>query len=114
MLATVGLFGVLSQAVQQRMREFGVRIALGATPRNVIGLVVRHARTSRTIGMVAGLALAVMLGRLLAALIFPIAPSGSDHLRSRTARRTAHRRGGCVAPAWHAMRVDPATAFREE
>jgi putative ABC transport system permease protein len=113
-LATVGVFGVLTQLVQQRMREFGVRMALGASRSNVIGLVVRHAARITTIGLVAGLGLAFMLGRLLAALIFPIAPSDpiTYALAPLVALLTAA--AACVAPAWRATRVDPATTFRED
>ncbi|HEX5110932.1 MAG TPA: ABC transporter permease [Vicinamibacterales bacterium] len=114
MLAMVGVFGVLSQSVQQRMREFGVRIALGASRTNVIGLVVRHAARIAAIGLALGLGLAFMLGRLLASLIFPIAPSDpiTYSLAPLVALLTAAV--ACVAPAWRATRVDPATAFRED
>ena len=113
-LATVGVFGVLSQLVQQRMREFGVRIALGASRQNVIGLVVRHAARITTIGLAAGLCLAFMLGRLLATLIFPIAPT--DPIAYTVAPLVAIFTAAiaCVVPAWRATRVDPATAFRDE
>ncbi|HEX5110931.1 MAG TPA: ABC transporter permease [Vicinamibacterales bacterium] len=114
MLATVGVFGVLTQLVQQRIREFGVRIALGASRTHVIGLVVRHAARITTIGLAVGLGLAFMLGRLLASLIFPIAPSDpiTYTLAPLVALLTAAV--ACVAPAWRATRVDPATAFRED
>jgi putative ABC transport system permease protein len=113
-LATVGVFGVLSQLVQQRMREFGVRIALGASRQNVIGLVVRHAARITTIGLAAGLCLAFMLGRLLATLIFPIAPT--DPIAYTVAPLVAIFTAAiaCVVPEWRATRVDPATAFRDE
>ena len=112
-LATVGVFGVLTQLVQQRIREFGVRITLGASRTHVIGLVVRHAARITTIGLAVGLGLAFMLGRPLAALIFPIAPSDpiTYALAPLVALLTAAV--ACVAPSWRATRVDPATAFRE-
>jgi putative ABC transport system permease protein len=113
-LATVGVFGVLSQLVQQRMREFGVRIALGASRQNVIGLVVRHAARITTIGLVAGLALAFALGRLLATLIFPIAPTDPVTYMVAPLVAVVTAAVACVVPAWRATRVDPATAFRDE
>jgi hypothetical protein len=70
----VGVFGVLSQSVRQRTREFGVRIALGASRQSVIGLVVGHATRITLVGLVVGLALAAMLGRLMATLIHPVTP----------------------------------------
>jgi putative ABC transport system permease protein len=113
-LAMVGVFGVLSQSVQQRMREFGVRIALGASRQNVIGLVLRQATRITLAGLIAGLALAALLGRLMATLIYPIAPSDplTFVIVPIVAALTAV--AACVAPAWRATRIDPATAFREE
>jgi putative ABC transport system permease protein len=113
-LAAVGVFGVLSQLVQQRMREFGVRIALGASRKNVIGLVVRHAARITTIGLASGLALAFALGRLLTTLIFPIAPTDPVAYTVAPLVAVATAAVACVVPAWRATRVDPATAFREE
>jgi putative ABC transport system permease protein len=114
LLATVGVFGVLAQLVQQRTREFGVRIALGASRLSVIGLVVRHAARITMIGLVAGLGLALGLGRLLATLIFPIAPT--DPIAYTVAPLIAVITAcvACVVPAWRATRVDPATSFRDE
>ncbi len=114
LLATVGVFGVLTQLVQQRMREFGVRIALGASRQNVIGLVVRHAARITTIGLAAGLGLALMLGRLLATLIFPVAPTDPIAYTVAPLVALATAAVACVVPAWRATRVDPATAFRDE
>jgi ABC-type antimicrobial peptide transport system permease subunit len=111
LLAMVGIFGVLSRSVQQRMREFGVRIALGASRRNVIGLVLGQATRITLAGLVAGLALAAMLGRLMATLIHPVTPS--DPVTFVVVPIVAALTAG-VAPAWRATRVDPATAFRDE
>jgi putative ABC transport system permease protein len=113
-LATVGVFGVLAQLVQQRMREFGVRVALGASRANVIGLVLRYAARIALSGVAAGLVAAILLGRLLSTLIFPIAPS--DPVTYVVAPLVALLTAAvaCVAPAWRATRVDPATAFRED
>jgi len=113
-LAAVGVFGVLTQLVQQRMREFGVRIALGASQQNVIGLVVRHAARITAIGLTAGLGLAFILGRLLATLFFPIAPSDPIAYTVAPLVAVVTAAVACVVPAWRATRVDPATAFREE
>jgi putative ABC transport system permease protein len=114
LLAMVGVFGVLSQSVQQRMREFGVRIALGASRQSVLGLVVGHATRITLVGLVVGLALAAMLGRLMATLIYPITPWDplTFVLVPIVAAVTALI--ACVSPAWRATRVDPVTAFRDE
>jgi putative ABC transport system permease protein len=113
-LATVGVFGVLTQLVQQRWREFGVRMALGASRQSVIGLVVRHAARVTTIGLAAGLVMAFTLGRLLGALVFPISPSDPVAYTVPPLIATLTAAMACVVPAWRATRVDPAMAFREE
>jgi putative ABC transport system permease protein len=114
LLAMVGVFGVLSQSVQQRMREFGVRIALGASPQNVMGLVLGQATRITLAGLVAGLALAAMLGRLLAALIYPVTPLDPVTFAIVPIVAALTAAAACAAPAWRATRADPATAFREE
>jgi putative ABC transport system permease protein len=113
-LATIGIFGVLAQSVQQRTREFGVRIALGASRQDVIGLVLSHATRITLAGLVAGLALAALLGRLLATLIYPVTPYDPVTFVAVPIIATLTAAAACVAPAWRATRVDPATAFREE
>jgi putative ABC transport system permease protein len=113
-LAMVGVFGVLSQSVQQRMREFGVRMALGASRRNVIGLVLGHATRITLAGLGVGLALAAVLGRLLATLIYPVTPLDPVTFVVVPIVAALTAVGASVAPAWRATRVDPATAFRDE
>jgi putative ABC transport system permease protein len=114
MLAMVGVFGVLSQSVQQRRREFGVRLALGASRQSVIGLVLGQATRITIAGLVAGLTLAASLGRLLATLIYPVTPSDPLTFVVVPILAGLTAAAACVAPAWRATRVDPATAFREE
>ena len=114
LLAMVGVFGVLSQSVRQRTREFGVRIALGASRQSVIGLVVGHATRITLIGLVVGLALAAMLGRLMATLIYPITPWDPLTFIVVPIVAALTAIAACMAPAWRATRVDPATAFRDE
>ncbi len=105
---------MLAQLVQQRMREFGVRIALGASRLNVIGLVLRHATRITVGGLFAGLALAAMLGRLLATLIYPVAPSDPLTFVVVPIVAVLTAAAACAAPVWRATRVDPATAFPDE
>jgi len=114
LLAMVGVFGVLSQSVRQRTREFGVRIALGASRQSVIGLVVGHATRITLIGLVVGLALAAMLGRLMATLIYPITPWDPLTFIVVPIVAALTAIAACMAPAWRATPVDPATAFRDE
>ena len=105
---------MLSQSVRQRTREFGVRIALGASRQSVIGLVVGHATRITLVGLIAGLALAAMLGRLMATLIYPITPSDPLTFAVVPVVAAVTALVACVSPAWRATRVDPATAFRGE
>jgi putative ABC transport system permease protein len=114
LLAMVGVFGVLSQSVRQRTREFGVRIALGASRQSVIGLVVGHATRITLVGLVVGLALAAMLGRLMATLLYPITPWDPLTFALVPIVAAVTALIASVAPAWRATRVDPASAFRDE
>jgi putative ABC transport system permease protein len=113
-LALGGLFGVLAYAVQQRQREFGLRLALGAAPAHVLHLVMREAGVVVIIGIAIGLAGAVVAGQSLSAFLFGVRPhdpltfAGVAIVMALTAAAAAG------VPAWRATRVDPATAFREE
>ena len=74
LLAMVGVFGILAYSVQQRVRDFGVRRALGATTSDVLRLVVGSAVRVIAAGAVIGLALSAVLGRLLATMLFGVQP----------------------------------------
>ena len=74
-LVAVGLYGVLSTMVRQRTAEIGVRMALGASPSGILGLVVRHGLKLSAIGMVVGLASAVGLTRLMRSMLVGVAPT---------------------------------------
>jgi putative ABC transport system permease protein len=89
-------------------------MALGASRRNVIGLVLRHATRITVIGLVAGLALAGMLGRLMAALIYPVTPADPLTFMVVPVVAALTALAACLAPAWRAARIDPARAFKEE
>jgi len=114
LLAMVGVFGVLSQSVQQRMREFGVRMALGAGRQDVMRLVLSQAARITAVGIVVGLALAAAFGRLLTTLIYPVPPSDPITFAAVPIVAALTALAACAVPAWRATRVDPATAFRED
>jgi putative ABC transport system permease protein len=113
-LALVGVFGVLAYSVQQRRREFGVRIALGASGWSVLRLVLRSAATMIAAGTLIGLALAFALSRTISAFLFGVQPIdpvtfvGAVLLLAVTAALAA------AAPAWRAAHVDPVVAFRTD
>jgi putative ABC transport system permease protein len=113
-LAMVGVFGVLAYSVQQRMREFGVRMAMGARVRDVLRLVLTGAARLTVIGIAIGLATAAALSRFLATLVFPVAPLDPITFTVVPLVLMATAAIAVAAPAWRAARVDPVVAFRAE
>jgi putative ABC transport system permease protein len=114
MLAMVGIFGVLAYAVEQRTREFGVRIALGASAANVLGLVVGSAARIIVAGGVVGLAAAAALSRTISTLLFGVEPLDPATFVSVGVVLAVTAAIAAAAPAWRATRVDPVEAFRSE
>jgi hypothetical protein len=113
-LATVGLFGVTYYAVSQRTREFGVRVALGATPRRVMSLVVREGLTLSIPGVVLGTAAALAGARLLARGLYGVSPSDPLTYAAAAALQALVALAACALPAWRATRADPMLALRQE
>ncbi|HLG58824.1 MAG TPA: ABC transporter permease [Vicinamibacterales bacterium] len=113
-LAMVGVFGVLAYSVQQRSREFGVRIALGATTTNVLGLVLGGAARVIGIGAVIGLMAAAALGQSISTFLFGVQPIDPVTFASVAAVLALTAAVATAAPAWRAARVDPVVAFRND
>jgi putative ABC transport system permease protein len=113
-LAMVGVFGVLAYSVQQRTREIGVRIALGATTRNVLGIVVRSAAPVIGTGTIVGLFAAVALSRTMATFLVGVPPVDPITFAIVVLVLAATAGVAMAAPAWRAVRVDPVEAFRSE
>lgn len=113
-LAALGLYGVLAHAVTDRQREIGVRVALGATRANVVGLVAREGGALVGIGVALGLAGGLAGSRLLQGLLYDISPT--DPLALAGAVLLLALAGGIAVwlPARRALRVDPMTALRDE
>lgn len=111
-LAMVGLFGILAYSVQQRVREFGVRRALGATTGDVFRIVAGSALRVIGAGVVAGLALSVILGRLLSSMLFGIESSDPVTYMLVALVLAFTAAVSTAGPAWRATRVDPAVALR--
>jgi putative ABC transport system permease protein len=114
LLAMIGVFGALAYTVQQRQREFGVRLALGATTSGVMRLVLGQAGVVIGVGLVVGLALAVAVGRSLSAFLFGV-PAIDPLTYGAVALLLASAAAAAAwLPAWRAARVDPAVAlFRD-
>jgi putative ABC transport system permease protein len=113
-LAMVGVFGVLAYSVQQRMREFGVRIAMGARALDVVRLVFGSAARMTAIGLATGLIAAGVLSRWVATLVYPIAPLDPVTFAAVPLVLVVTAAIAVAAPALRAMRVDPVVAFRSE
>ena len=113
-LAMVGVFGVLMYSVQQRMREFGVRVAMGAKAGDVLRLVFGNAARPIAAGLAIGLAAAALLSRWLATLVFPIAPLDPVTFALVPVVLVVTAAMAVAVPAIRAMRVDPVEAFRAE
>jgi ABC-type antimicrobial peptide transport system permease subunit len=114
LLATIGLFGVVAFSVGRRIREFGIRLAVGAAPRNVILLVLRQSTAQVVIGLVAGIVLALVLGRGVSSLMFLVSPNDPLVIGLVAAILTGIALLAAWAPARRAARIDPLTALREE
>jgi len=113
-LAMVGVFGVLAYAVQQRRREIGVRMALGATSGNVMWTVFRDAGVLVSTGAVAGVILAGFSGRLISTFLFGVDPLDPVTFLTVPALIACTALVAAAAPAWRASRIDPVVAFRQE
>jgi putative ABC transport system permease protein len=113
-LAMVGVFGVLAYSVQQRTREFGVRIALGATTSDVLGLVFGGAARVIGAGVAAGLAVSLGFAQAVSTFLFGVPPRDPLTFGAATLVLTITALVAAAAPAIRAARVDPVTAFRSE
>jgi len=114
LLAAVGLYGVLAFVVSQRRREIGVRIALGATARDVIADVLGHGLRLAALGMVTGLVLALAVTRLMSSLLFGISPTDIATFAGSALLLTVIAVAASFIPALRASRVDPLVALRDE
>ena len=113
-LAAVGLYGVMAYSVARRTREMGVRIALGARARDVVGLVLRQGLVIIAIGLGLGLLAALAGLRLLEGLLYDVAPGHPPALILGAVVLAATAAAAALVPAWKATRVEPVTALKEE
>jgi ABC-type antimicrobial peptide transport system permease subunit len=112
-LATVGIFGVLSYFVSQRQQEIGLRMALGATPRGVLVMVVQQGLRPVILGIVVGLAGAVAATRVLGTLLYDVSATDPLTLGAVALGVTGIAAIAALVPARRATRIDPLAALRE-
>jgi predicted permease len=113
-LAAVGLYGVLAYTVTQRTREIGLRMALGAAPERVRGMILRQVALMTLVGGAIGLAAAVGVGRLAASLLYKLQGYDPGVLTASAIALGAVALGAGFIPALRASRVDPMRALRYE
>jgi len=113
-LAAVGIYGVLSYSVAQRAQELGIRMALGADRRRILRLVMSQGLLLAFAGVAAGVAISLALSRLIASLLFGVAPTDPVTYGAVTALLGAVALAACALPAARAARVDPLVVLRSE
>jgi putative ABC transport system permease protein len=114
LLASIGLYTVIAHAVSQRTQEIGVRMAMGATARDIRGLVLRQGMLPLGIGLAIGLTVSLAVNRVLKAELVQVSPSDPITLIVASAVLILAAMLGCLIPARRAMRVDPVVALRHE
>jgi putative ABC transport system permease protein len=113
-LAALGLYGLLAYSVTRRRREIGVRVALGARPVDVSGLVLREGMSLALAGIAVGVVAAAAGSRLLGSLLYGVGPLDPVTFASAPALLATVAAAACLLPARRARRVDPVEALRSE
>jgi putative ABC transport system permease protein len=114
LLASIGVYGLLSQSVAQRTRELGVRIAVGATPADVYRLVIGEGLRLTAVGLGAGVLMALAASRAISALLYGIAPTDGATFATVIGTLAAVAVMASYLPARRAMRVNPIETLRSE
>ncbi|MGD1081926.1 MAG: ABC transporter permease [Candidatus Sulfotelmatobacter sp.] len=113
-LAATGIYGVLSGSVTERMREIGVRVAVGATRRDILALVIRQGMTLTALGVVIGLIGAAAASQALISLLFSVSRLDPATYLGVIALLAGVSMIACGLPAWRAAQIDPASTLRAE
>jgi ABC-type antimicrobial peptide transport system permease subunit len=114
LLATIGLYGIMSYTVARRRNEIGVRIALGAEQSRVVRMVLGEVAAIVGVGAVVGVALSLGAGRLVVAFLYGVTPTDPLTLGISVLVLVAVGLGAAAIPARRAARLDPVAALREE
>lgn len=113
-LPSLGIYGVISFTVARRTSELGIRIALGASTGKLMASVLRQGMTPVFLGLVAGLATALMLGQLIASQLYGISANDPVTISAVAGLRLLVALGACWMPARRAARIDPVRVLRFE
>jgi ABC-type antimicrobial peptide transport system permease subunit len=113
-LACIGVYGVLAYSVEQRTREIGIRVAIGASPSEVTRMILGQGLRLGLLGLAAGIGLAVVLGRLLQTLLYGANSLSPVVYAVTSAALLLIAVAACIIPAQRAARVDPVVALRNE
>jgi putative ABC transport system permease protein len=114
LLAGIGVYGIIAYSVTQRMREMGIRVALGASPSDVFGLVLRKAVLLATIGVAVGIPAALALSRVMGSLLYGVSPRDLSIFASVPVLLVLAALAASYIPARRATKVDPMAALRWE
>jgi putative ABC transport system permease protein len=114
LITAAGIAGVMALSVNQRTHELGVRLALGATPGKVLGMVMRQGMAFVFIGLSVGVAGALLLGRLMSALLYAVEPTDPITFLAVGSVLTAVAAAACFVPARRVTSIDPMLALRSE
>jgi putative ABC transport system permease protein len=113
-LSGVGLYGVMAYSVSQRTQEIGVRMALGASPSNVLRLILREGGVRLAIGLAVGLVLAFFAAKLQSRSLYGITPEDPVTYVATLFTLGIAGVAACLVPALRALRVNPVEALRNE
>ncbi len=113
LLAAVGLYGVMSYGVAQSLREFGLRMALGASAANLFGRVISRGMRLTAVGVLCGATAGLAMTRLFGKLLYNVSPNDPLAFASAVAVMTITSVAACLLPAWRATRTDPARVLRD-
>ncbi|HEY3939068.1 MAG TPA: FtsX-like permease family protein, partial [Bryobacteraceae bacterium] len=113
-MASIGIYGVMAYLVTQRTKEIGVRMALGAQKRQILGLVLRRGWILTLIGTIIGISVASGLMRLLRSLLFGVSPTDVGTMAAVVILLIFTATCACLVPARRAASIDPVEALRTE
>ena len=114
LLASIGLYAVVAHWVSQRTQEIGVRMAIGGSARDILGLVLKQGLTTLALGLGIGLGAALLLLPALTAVLIQVSPADPLTFIVASGALTAAALLGCLIPARRAMGVEPLRALRTE